>query len=222
MKDLFPFLHDVMGPQLEVFITFASVHLLSVLSPGPDFALVVRNSVTRSRKVGLYCVLGMCTGVILHSTYCILGLGTLIAEVPAALNVVRAIGASYLTYLGIKSLMSKPHKANIEGGHHRPDIPFKEAYLQGLICNISNPNAAMFYISMYAVLLPQNPPAGLKLALASWFVFISLVWFSFVSFALTSRHAQRVFSDYAHWIERFTGLFLMCLASALVYQIWQG
>lgn len=221
MKDLFPFIH-ILGPQAEIFLTFASVHLLSVLSPGPDFALVVRNSVTRSRKVGLYCVLGLASGVVLHSTYCILGLGTLIAEVPAALNVVRAIGATYLAYLGVKSLLAKKHATAIEGGHHRPDIPFKEAYTQGLLCNITNPNAAMFYISMYAVLLPQNPPTGLKLALASWFVFVSLVWFSFVSFALTSRHAQRVFSQYAHWIERFTGLFLLGLASALVYQIWQG
>ena len=82
------------------------VFFMGVISPGADFSVVVKNSLTKGRKEGLLTALGIATGVLVHLTYSILGLGLLIGDNPPIIHWIKICGGSYLIYLGIRSIVS--------------------------------------------------------------------------------------------------------------------
>jgi len=88
------------------FLTVAALSALAAISPGPDFAMVVKNSFS-SRKAGLFTSLGVACSILLHASYCIMGLTLIISKSLLLFNIIKYIGAAYLIYIGIKGLLSK-------------------------------------------------------------------------------------------------------------------
>src|SRR5438874_2029674 len=93
---------------LSQFLTVAVIHLLAVMSPGPDFAMVTRNSLLYSRKSGIYTSLGMSLGIMVHVTYCLLGIALIVSRSIVIFSIIKYVGAAYLMYIGYKSLRAKP------------------------------------------------------------------------------------------------------------------
>lgn len=93
---------------LAQFLTVALVHFLAVVSPGPDFAMVTRNSIIYSRKTGIYTSIGIAVGILVHVAYSLLGIGFIIAKSIVLFNIIKFIGAGYLIYIGYKSFRAKP------------------------------------------------------------------------------------------------------------------
>lgn len=218
MEDFIPFIN--ISPALEAFLTIAFGQLMALVSPGPDFAMVVKNSVTRSRRAGFFTSMGIASGASIHSAYCIIGLGVLLTTFPIALQVIKGLGAAYLCFLGVRAMASKPHAAQAEGGHKQTDLTFREAYLQGLSTTLLNPNAIIYYISLISALVTEGASLPFQWFCVFWFGFTAACWFSFVAFSLTTRRAQKSFGKYAHWVERATGAVLVLVATLLIYQIW--
>lgn len=89
-------------------IAVITITLLAVISPGPDFAIVSRNSLMLSRRAGVLTALGIGAGVLIHVAYTLVGVGLLIQSSLWPFNTIKLIGAVYLIYLGVKMLRSKP------------------------------------------------------------------------------------------------------------------
>ena len=85
-----------------------TITLLAVISPGPDFAMVTRNSLLLSRRAGVLTAVGIGLGVLVHVAYTLLGLGLLIQQSLWLFNAIKLLGAAYLVYLGLKMLRSQP------------------------------------------------------------------------------------------------------------------
>src|SRR4051794_31688078 len=85
---------------LAEFLTVALVHLLAVASPGPDFAVVLRESVTRGRPAGIFTALGVGSGIVLHVSYSLLGIGLLISQSILLFSLLKWLAAAYLIYIG--------------------------------------------------------------------------------------------------------------------------
>ena len=86
------------------FLTIAVAHLFAVASPGPDFAVVTRQSVTGGTKAGLWTSFGVAVGILLHVGYCILGVALIVSQSPTLFNAMKYIAALYLFYLGAQSV----------------------------------------------------------------------------------------------------------------------
>ena len=86
------------------FLTVALIHLLAVASPGPDFAIVVRESVGYGRRAGLFTAFGVGTGILVHVTYSLLGIGLIVSQSIVLFNALKWLAAAYLLYIGIKAL----------------------------------------------------------------------------------------------------------------------
>ena len=89
-------------------IAVITITLLAVISPGPDFAMVTRNSLMLSRRAGMLTALGIGLGVLVHVTYTLVGVGLLIQQSLWLFNAIKLVGAVYLIYLGVKMLRAKP------------------------------------------------------------------------------------------------------------------
>src|SRR6185436_15335295 len=90
------------------FLKVALAHLLAVASPGPDFAIVLKQSIAHGRRIAIWTSLGVGTAILLHVGYSLLGLGLLIRGSPTWFNGLKYAGAAYIAWLGIQSLRAQP------------------------------------------------------------------------------------------------------------------
>ena len=96
------------------FISIATIHLFAVMSPGPDFIIIVRQSISSGRRSALMTSLGIGAGILMHITLCIFGLGMIIKESGLLFKVIQIIGSLYLAYLGVISIKSKDYSGNFK------------------------------------------------------------------------------------------------------------
>lgn len=203
-------------PYLTSLITLVCIYSLSVISPGPDFAIVVRNSLAYSRKTGLFTAFGVSFGALFHITYVLFGLGIIIAESKVLLNIVKYIGALYLFYLGIKGIMAKKHISGIGTVLQKTEIPPHKAFLTGFMTNVLNPKSILFYISIFSSLIPSSAPRYIIAINILLILSIKIIWFSFVAIILSGKRTREKFMRYTYLIERIAGCALVALSIKLL------
>lgn len=194
----------------------AGVTALAVVSPGPDFAMTVRNAVRHGRRLGLATVLGIGCGVMVHVTYTLLGVGFLVARFAWLLETVRYLGAAYLIWVGCSALLAPAGEPDCP---RSPDgaIParFGAAFGNGFFCNLLNPKTVLFFLALFTQVVEPATPAWTRVGIGLYIVLAHLAWFSFVVLVLTSRRAGDVFGRWRRNVERAVGGCLACLGIAL-------
>lgn len=162
--------------QLFVLVTLTS---LVMVTPGPDMMLVLRNTFLGGRRAGLQSSAGVLTGNLVHITYCLLGIGLLIAKSILAFSALKYAAAAYLIYLGIQSLRAGNPALDVGGIDRRPH----EAnwFLQGFISNVLNPKGTLFYLGVFTVVIVPGTSAGAMVTLVSSMMLVSSsFWLLFV------------------------------------------
>lgn len=211
-----------MGAFLPEFAAFALINTLTLISPGPDFAMVVRSSLRYNRNKALLVVLGIASGEIIHVTYSILGLGFVINESPALLTVLKYMGGAYLMYIGFKSIRAQKeliesHTSENNKTLLKKDISAWQAYRTGILTNALNVKAAFFTLSLFTVVVNVNTSIWIKLFYGLFIFASTFLWFTLVATFLTSESFQRKFYSSKHWLERGTGAVLMILGFQLAF-----
>ena len=160
-------------------MAFCGVVSLGAMSPGPDFAVVVRRSALHGRAAGLAAATGVATGVFLWAVAAAAGVAALVATVPVLLTAIRYAGAAYLAYLGIRALLAaaRPAATGPPAGPGSPGGAFRD----GLLCNALNPKAAVFFLALVPQFLPAHPGPLDTLTLSLLAVAITLLWFGTVA-----------------------------------------
>jgi len=194
-------------------LAIAVVHLLAVMSPGPDFAMVTRNSLIYSRKIAIYTSLGIALGISVHVAYSLLGIGIVISKSIILFNVIKYIGAAYLLYIGYKSLMSKPADAasqqiKIE---NIKSISIREAVWSGFLTNVLNPKATLFFLSLFTQIVDPVTPKYIQMIYGFEMMVITFVWFSIVAILFSNSLIKAKVNKFQHYIERVTGVVLIAL-----------
>lgn len=199
------------------FLAFATVHIFSLISPGPDFMVVVRNSTTYSRKTAILTALGIATGEITHIIYAIFGIGVVLARYPMGLTALKYAGAAYLVYIGVQSLRARKMLLSEDeaGLPQVEDLPPWQAYRSGLITNALNIKASFFTISCFAVLVSPETPLLIQGFYSLFIISTTTLWFTLVATCLTHRRVQRSLFGVKHWIERTAGAVLVLLGIKL-------
>lgn len=123
--------------------SFLVALLIIMIVPGPDFVLIMGNAVQSLRR-GVEAALGVMTGLLVHATLATIGLSALVAAAPAALFVVKAVGALYLAYVGFMTLRTANKPA-------REQRPTGNVFLRGMLCDLLNPKVMLTFLS----LIPQ-------------------------------------------------------------------
>jgi RhtB (resistance to homoserine/threonine) family protein len=198
------------------FLTIVIAHALAVASPGPDFALVLRQSLAHGRRVAVWASIGIGSGIAIHVGYCSLGLGLLLKDSPVALNIAKYLGAAYLAWVGVQALRAQPREGDLDLSEGDAAPSNRAAWLQGFIVNVLNPKAALFFVSLYALRVSPHTPAGLKFGYAVWLVLATMAWFCLVSVLFTQTEVRRRFLRHGHWIDRALGVVFLGFAAALV------
>lgn len=201
---------------MDNFIAIAIVSLLAAISPGPDFVIVLKNSLSSSRKAGLMTALGVSTALIFHLMYTLVGLGVLIAESPRLYMFIKYLGAAYLTYIGLCSII-----ASFKSSSGKQDVTGKQislwnAFREGFLTNLLNPKAAVFFISLFSQFVDASTPALVRVeyAIINWI--ITLGWFLLLSYLVTSRVFMSRLDSFRVYLDRVMGSALVFLGLKLM------
>ena len=157
-------------PSASVIATFATAAVILLLIPGPAVLYIVNRSVSDGRKAGLASASGLALGNLVHALAAAVGLSAVLATSAAAFNAVKWLGAGYLIFVGVRTLLTTPTVIDTE----QPEVSAKRAFTQGIVVNILNPKVALFFLSFLPQFIhpDQGRPAVQALVLGLVFVLI--------------------------------------------------
>jgi RhtB (resistance to homoserine/threonine) family protein len=198
------------------FLSVALAHLLAVASPGPDFAIVLRQSLTHGRRTALWTSIGIGTAILLHITYSLLGLGLLIRSSAFWFAGVKYAGAAYIAWLGVQALRARPRdsQSNAADAQRKPPAPHG-AFVTGFLTNALNPKATLFFLSLYVMLVSPQTPRWVQAGYGIWMAGATMAWFCLVSVLFTKPEVRNKFLRHGHWIDRALGVVFIGFAAKL-------
>lgn len=199
---------------MREFLLVAGVHLLAVMSPGPDFAMVLRNSLVYSRRTGVLAAVGLGVGILLHVIYSLLGIGLIISQSVVLFNVIKLLGAGYLIYIGAKSLLAKRSDQSEQAEDYKPvqkDLSTFQALRLGFLINALNPKATLFFLALFTQVINPQTSLGIKLLYGAEMSVATFAWFSTVAIVLTHSRVNQLFSGIKHYLEKAFGAILIGL-----------
>lgn len=202
---------------LPIILTVALTHLLAVISPGPDFIMITRNSLIYSRRTGIYSAIGLSLGILVHIIYSLVGIGLIIAKSIILFNTIKLLGAAYLIYLGYKSLISKASKIDVSVENQRKDISRLAAIRVGFLTNVTNPKATLFFLSLFTLVITPSTPLLIKVLMGAEMSIATFAWFALVAY-LTSHHLVKSrLSGIQGFAEKFIGVILITLGIKVAF-----
>jgi RhtB (resistance to homoserine/threonine) family protein len=199
------------------FLTIVVAHALAVASPGPDFALVLRQSLAHGRRTAVWSSIGIGCGLSVHIAYCILGLGYFLKNSEVALATVKYLGAAYLAWVGVQALRAKARGGDVDLATGVAAPTDRSAWTTGFLVNVLNPKAALFFISLFPLAVSVTTPKLVQLGYGMWMTLSTIAWFSFVSVVFTREDVRRRFLRHGHWIDRALGVVFIGFAVSLVF-----
>lgn len=206
-------------PSIETLVAFFGVSVLLGLSPGPDNLFVLMQSAQRGWRAGMCVVLGLCCGLVVHTTAVALGLAAVFAASALAFTLLKFVGAGYLAWLAWGALRAPVGgggaAAPAEGG---PGYSAWRMAGRGVVMNLTNPKVLVFFLAFLPQfadparggVAPQIMVLGCVFMLATLLVFGAIACFSGAFGTLLQRSArtQRV-------LNRLAGLVFLGLAVRL-------
>lgn len=132
----------------ENLISFVSVSMLLTLAPGPDILFVIVQSISQGKRAGIAVGLGLCTGLIVHTTAAALGISVILHQSTAAFQIVKYAGAIYLLYLAWQAFKEGNTSFSMKEAKNQQ---FISLYKRGIFMNILNPKVSLFFLAF----LPQ-------------------------------------------------------------------
>ncbi|MBV2206178.1 MAG: LysE family transporter [Pseudomonas sp.] len=200
------------------FLTVALVHLLAVASPGPDFAVVVRESVTQGHRIGSWTALGVGCGIFLHVAYSLLGIGLIVSQSIVLFNLFKWLAAAYLLYLGWRALQARPLSvAELDAAQNVPERSAGKAFVIGFVTNGLNPKATLFFLSLFTVVIDPDTPLLVQAGYGIYLALATTGWFCLVAWLFSRARVRAGFARMGHWFDRATGAVLIGLGARLAF-----
>ena len=156
--------------------------------------------------------LGVISAIAIHMSYCVAGIAVLITATPWLYNALRYAGATYLLWIGIKALLAKSSATTYVSKQTQPiNVTAKTAFMQGLLCNLLNPKATLFFLAIFTQLLNADSTLMDKLLVAFIIWLEALLWWPLVVFIFQTQIVQRRYFKLQFIIDKLLGVILILL-----------
>ena len=200
---------------IESFQVFLLAAVVICLVPGVDTMYILSRSMSQGKTAGVYSVLGISTGCVVHTILAAIGLSAILQASTLLFTILKSVGAVYLIYLGIQSLFQKQTpKTTIQ----LTTVSKKRLYTQGLITNVTNPKVALFFISFVPqFIVPDNHYGPVPfILLGATFVLLGTIWdlalVAFASFITKKLRESMIFESI---LNKLSGVVFIILGISL-------
>ncbi len=198
-----------------VLSVIAAAHLLAAMSPGPSFIVVMQQSVARSRRAGLLAAAGIGLGSALWAVLVLLGLSLILEQATWLYATLRLLGGAYLVYLGIRLWLGARVPLDLSLPVAAVGASPWQSFRIGLLTQLLNPKAAVFFGSIFVTLLAPDLPVWLKLAVVGLIFFNEFLWYAIVAYLFSTGSARQVYARSKTWLDRILGTCLALLGARL-------
>lgn len=206
-----------MKPYLIEFMTIAIAHFFAVASPGPDFAVVTRQTVNFGRRIGIYTALGVATAILLHVSYSLLGVAVLLKSNPMLFNAAQVLAALYLFYIAWQCLKSQGTTLALT--QNEQQMSATRAFRQGFLTNGLNPKATLFFLSLFTVVIAPTTPLAIKLGYGVYLAMATGLWFCFLAAVIGHSKVRAKFVGMSQRIDQIVGVILAILGVNIIWQV---
>ena len=174
-----------------MFLWSALAHLIALTSPGPDTAIVLRQVSLHGRVEGIKAAIGIGLGIYVHCLLAINGISIIILSNDLYKLVISLIGGAYIFYLGMTMFVSNSQLSTEINNNQS-----KNSFLNGLITNIFNIKAFLFFVSLFSIII-DNLNGIYFYIYPIYFAAMSSIWFIFLSFVVTTSK-NKTFNVYSN------------------------
>lgn len=191
---------------LMLFFTVALVHLVALMSPGPDFFFVSQTAVSRSRKEAMMGVFGITCGVMVWSGVALLGLNLILEKMAWLHTIIMVGGGLYLCWMGYQMLRGALKKEVINAPAPQVELATGgRSFVKGLLTNLANPKAIIYFGSVFSLFVGDSVGET-----ARWGIFVlialeTFAWFTLVASLFALPAMRRGYQRMAKWIDGVAG-----------------
>ncbi|MCQ8891157.1 LysE family translocator [Pseudoalteromonas carrageenovora] len=204
---------------LDEFLLIAIAHFFAVASPGPDFAVVLKQSVQQGRRNALWTSAGVGVAILLHVGYCVLGVALILTQSPNLFIALKYLAGAYLAYLGVQALRAAKPPENTSDAIENKIVLEESVWLafrRGFLTNALNPKATLFFMSLFTLVISVTTPTSVQIAYGVYMALATWVWFSMLSLVLSKPGVRGFFQKSGYWFDRGIGVILIALAIRVV------
>jgi len=205
---------------IGIFATVAFAHFLALISPGPDFVILVKSAVKNERKKAIGVALGIAIANALYIALCLIGVGAFLASSVYIMIGLKVAGGFFLIYLAVQALRAKKSdyaslsaQVNIK---EKQETTFFKEFIIGFMSGILNPKNILFYLSLFTVVLTKDVSFTFKVMLGVWMTSVVFIWDSAIVFLLSGDNARRRFTKLSYYIDKVTGAILGAVGFAII------
>lgn len=207
---------------MTVFLAVALAHFLALLSPGPDFVMVVRSAARNSIRVALGVAAGIALANGVYIALCLLGVATLLSQSAGLMVAVRVAGGLFLLWLGVMALRARKSDYTflLQTAAASPQgqaSGFWRELAVGFASGILNPKNLLFYLSLFSLVLTPDVATSFKVGLGLWMVAVVFLWDALIVLVLSQGAVRRWFNRSVFYIDKFTGLILGAIGVKIVH-----
>jgi len=199
---------------LEGWMTVFVVATLGMVSPGPNFAITIKNSLLHSRLAGMWTAVGVAAGNLVHVVFSLLGIALIVSQSILLFNTLKWFGVAYLAYIGLKSLLARREDVEEVMQGSRQDarqMGSSRALWVSFWVSLLNPKVTLFYLVLFTQVVESGTPLLFRIVYGLTAVVLSFMWYALVAFVVSHGAVRERFRAVAHWVERATGAILIVL-----------
>lgn len=210
---------------ISVFITVAIAHFLALLSPGPDFVLVVKSAFKGNRKNSVGVALGIAIANAVYIGLCLVGVGAILSTSVSLMIALKVIGGLFLMYIAFNALKAprNAYQNMVATSEHSTAfslLSFLKEFATGFLSGILNPKNLLFYLSLFTVALTPDISLQFKVLLGAWMTAVVFLWDVAIICFLSNDKVRRKFIKMAFYVDKVTGLILGAIGFGIVKSVW--
>jgi len=191
---------------LTLFLTVALVHIVALMSPGPDFFFVSQTAVSRSRKEAMMGVLGITLGVMVWAALALLGLNLILDKMAWLHNIIMVGGGLYLCWMGSQMLRGALKKDEPSASEPQIELATSgRSFLKGLLTNLANPKAIIYFGSVFSLFVGDNVGSAERWGIFVLIALETFAWFTVVASLFALPSMRRGYQRMAKWIDGVAG-----------------
>ena len=199
---------------LSTLLTVAAIHWAAMASPGPNVLLVTQTAMARSRRSALAVAVGVASGAAVLATAAAIGLTVVIEQVTWARHALQLAGGAYLLFLGVQTWRGAREPPPRPEAAGRDESPWR-FYLRGLLTNLTNPKAAVFFGSVLAPTLGHAVSGWVRAAAVAIIVVDALLWHCLLALLFARPGVRELYARAKTVVDRLVGAALALLGLRL-------
>ncbi len=195
---------------ITVWLSLFTICLLGAMSPGPSLAMVAKHSLAGGRRNGLATAWAHAFGIGIYAFITLIGLAVVLHQSPLLFKTISYAGAGYLAYLGVNALRSKGGvAAKLESGQ---TVSAWQSAREGFLISLLSPKIALFFIALFSQFVAVGHELSSKVIIVVTPLVVDGLWYTFITFLLSSPLILDKLRSKAVLIDRLSGLVLILLA----------